>query len=487
MTVRDLILGGEAVRVEEKLGSEGAAPWDRLAARVVAVNGKNRFTGAVLRFRHELSQQLLSAFEKMAGEMHRDIRSDARDRRETAPVTRAVAREIMVRTPLFARILSQFWMFDAVVQARAPAPELRNTDDEAMVFCEVRFPLEGDKARVAAVLDGIEEFEREEDGVARWRWFAAGSPLQRAARHRRGGPVAESSQNAIGTTSLGYAETRKRTLVLSVNSRERAGRGRDLLASRLGGLVGPALIAQQAPERALEEQAGQAPDEPAIPPEEPVQAIHSYLDEHYRRTLDDPLPMLDGKSLRQAAATRKGRGRVIDWLKQLENTEQRSAAGSPALRHRVVVARAGDRGAALARGARHALARYAARRASMRAVPGCGSRCSPASTGSANHGAEEQREDGIKHGRSPGRRARHRPTPSGAGARASSRRRPAARRITTKEREYWHGYPEAWDKMDAKLKRQWLLDGLVSCRELRTYRTRRQVRDAFGGRLVGRG
>ena len=211
MTVRDLILGGEAVRVEEKLGSEGAAPWDRLAARVVAVNGKNRFTGAVLRLRHELSQQLLSAFEKMAGEMQRDIRSDARDRRETAPVTQAVAREVMVRTPLFARILSQFWMFDAVVQARAPAPELRNTDDEAMVFCEVRFPLEGDEVRVAAVLDGIEKFEREEDGVARWRWFAAGSPLQRAAPYRRGRPVAESSQNAIGTTSLGYAETTKRS------------------------------------------------------------------------------------------------------------------------------------------------------------------------------------------------------------------------------------------------------------------------------------
>ena len=191
-------------------------------------------------------------------------------------MTRAVAREVMVRTPLFTRILSQLWMFDAAVQARAPAPELRNTDDEAMVFCEVRFPLEGDAARVAAVLDGLEEFEREEDGVARWRWFAAGSPLQRAARHRRGRPVAESSENAIGTTSLGYAETRKRTLVLSVNSRERAGRGQELLASRLGDLVGPALIAQQTPERALEERSGQAPDEPAIPPEEAVQVIHCW-------------------------------------------------------------------------------------------------------------------------------------------------------------------------------------------------------------------
>ena len=68
------------------------------------------------------------------------------------------------------------------------------------------------------------------------------------------------------------------------------------------------------------------PDEPAILPDEAVQVIHSYLDDHYRRTLDDPLPMLDGKTLREAASTRKGRARVIDWLKQLENTEHRRAA-----------------------------------------------------------------------------------------------------------------------------------------------------------------
>ena len=157
------VLGGDAVRVVEKLGSEGAARWDRLAARVVAVNGKNRFTGAILRLRHELSQQLLTAFEKMAGEMQGAIRSDAREGREPAPVTPAVARQVMVRTPLFARILSQFWMFDAVAQAQAPAPELRNTDDEAMVLCEVRFPLEGDEAQVSG------------------RWAATGVPVRSRA------------------------------------------------------------------------------------------------------------------------------------------------------------------------------------------------------------------------------------------------------------------------------------------------------------------
>ena len=90
----------------------------------------------------------------MAGELQRDIRSDAGKRQAAAPVTRAAARQVMVRTPLFARRLSQLRMFDAGVQTRAPVPELRNTDDEAIVFCDVRFPLQGDAARVAAMLDG---------------------------------------------------------------------------------------------------------------------------------------------------------------------------------------------------------------------------------------------------------------------------------------------------------------------------------------------
>lgn len=56
---------------------------------------------------------------------------------------------------------------------------------------------------------------------------------------------------------------------------------------------------------------------------------------------------------------------------------------------------------------------------------------------------------------------------------------------TTDDSEVWHGYPEAWDKMDSKLKQQWLKEGLISRKDLRTYKTRQNVRDAFGGRNVG--
>ena len=55
----------------------------------------------------------------------------------------------------------------------------------------------------------------------------------------------------------------------------------------------------------------------------------------------------------------------------------------------------------------------------------------------------------------------------------------------TEAGEIWHGYPESRDRMDGRLKEKWIASRLVSRRDLRTYRTRRQIRDAFGGRLVG--
>ena len=56
---------------------------------------------------------------------------------------------------------------------------------------------------------------------------------------------------------------------------------------------------------------------------------------------------------------------------------------------------------------------------------------------------------------------------------------------TTSEGVVWHGYPEAWDKMDLELKKRWRKEGLIRRRDLRDYAARRKVRDAFGGRYVG--
>ena len=325
MTVRDLILGGEAVTVNEKLGSQSLARWDRVAARIVTVNKREHFTGGILRFRHEASQELLSVFDEMAERMKEELLEAAKETGDDSTIELESVRRLIVLGLPCAPIFSEHWTIDAITQLRASPPELRNSDNERVVFCEVRFPVAGDEARVAAVLDEIEVLEREESGEARWAWLAPGSPFERRNRAREEPPAAE-TEDTIRMTSLGGAVLESGALILTVNSTERAERGRDLLASRLGDLVGSPLISHQDPEQAMAEYAGQPEDEPDIPPEEAARIIHDHLDEHYRRTLDEPIPMLDGKTLRQAAATTEGRAQAIDWLKQLENAEQHRAA-----------------------------------------------------------------------------------------------------------------------------------------------------------------
>lgn len=50
------------------------------------------------------------------------------------------------------------------------------------------------------------------------------------------------------------------------------------------------------------------------------------LERHYRGLLDQPVPMLGNISPRKAARTKKGREKLVGWLKRLEN----STAGQPA-------------------------------------------------------------------------------------------------------------------------------------------------------------
>ena len=333
LTVRDLLVPGAEVTVQEQSGSKAASPWDRLAARIVTMNEKRVFTGAVLPFRPDATDHVLSAFDRMVKEETKAFRKKfrraagtGRKRRRRSAAVPPRLREEIIRSLPCAKIFTHFWIADFLSRVLAPLPELRNTDDEAMVFCEVRFPTIGDEARISALLDGIEWFERDADGEAHWTWCAPGSPTHRLARVRGRDPVA-ASENAIATTNLGDARIGAGVLTLSVNSRERAERGQELLSSRLGDLVGPALISSQDPYQALRaHRAEPTQNDKKSASAEEVQAIHLFLDGHYRHTLDEPLPVLGGKTLRQAVTTNKGRKQAVDWLKQLENMEHRRAA-----------------------------------------------------------------------------------------------------------------------------------------------------------------
>lgn len=109
---------------------------------------------------------------------------------------------------------------------------------------------------------------------------------------------------------------------MSVNSRERAERARTLFGNVLGARIGPPLTEIQSIEQLMAARTAASKPEPAareISPEQRRGIIHQSMDRHYRRMLDEPVPMLGNRSPRKAVKTDAGQEKVVAWLKTLEN------------------------------------------------------------------------------------------------------------------------------------------------------------------------
>jgi hypothetical protein len=122
-----------------------------------------------------------------------------------------------------------------------------------------------------------------------------------------------------GALVLGNVELKDQALILSVNSQARAERGRALLGEVLHGLVVQPLVEIQTLEQRIATRDPAPPPRLNLPEQERRTIIHDGLDRHYRDLLDQPIPALGNKSPRAAVTTAKGRAKVVDWLKTLEN------------------------------------------------------------------------------------------------------------------------------------------------------------------------
>ena len=62
-------------------------------------------------------------------------------------------------------------------------------------------------------------------------------------------------------------------------------------------------------------------DEP-MDPELEAKVVGEFLSKHYRKILDEPIPMLGNRTPRECVKTAKGRAEVVNWLKTLESGEE---------------------------------------------------------------------------------------------------------------------------------------------------------------------
>ena len=120
---RDLIRGGEPVRVLEVSGTKTLKAWDRFAARLLRLGSEWRMAGGILLFDRETSEQLIEVLGELAeGESVAD------------------AAEILAHAaPAFTTV----WLADALDRALHPRmPAFQNSDGHPIVMCTSSFAMQ---------------------------------------------------------------------------------------------------------------------------------------------------------------------------------------------------------------------------------------------------------------------------------------------------------------------------------------------------------
>jgi hypothetical protein len=300
MVLRDLLTDAAPVTVKEKSATRTLKQWDRIAVRVVPERDHHVISGALLPFRAEAVDFLFAGLRDVLRLKKRDGLRLSHD-------------QLMGCAPIF----TVAWLFIEIDRALSPAlPQFSNSDGDDVLFHDLRFPLASGVTQkaVAESLDQVKGFLPE--GPKFWNWLAP--------RKGRGGNAGRGimlDTQMEGATVLGSLELKGKTLLVTVNSAKRAAKVEALIGAAAGGLLKSPLTTIQTVDQMQAEERHAEPGEAAdeIPPDIARKLMRDHLDNHYRETLDAPIPALGGKSPRQAVRTASGRQKVIAWLKKLEN------------------------------------------------------------------------------------------------------------------------------------------------------------------------
>ena len=330
---RDLVRGGEPVLISERSATRTLKQWDRFAERIVQVGQRTQISGAVLPFEYQTSENLIEGFRSignLSGKEQKELAKTFGEDFDLAVIANLSETE---RLRAVSSTFTTCWLIDAIDRAEQPEmPDLRNADGDELLQCTVRYPLADGTADddVRAALDSCADLRPAT--ATQWNWVrrekrAASS----AARARPSKSLTIETTRDDGALVLGSIELDGRTLVLSVNSMKRSERGSELLSTILGERIGQPLVVTETVEQMLASRDTDAPQPVDISVQEQRGIIHDYLDQHYRDTLNQPVPALGNKSPRAAVKTASGRAKVADWLKMMENRTARAGESNSAM------------------------------------------------------------------------------------------------------------------------------------------------------------
>jgi hypothetical protein len=327
---RDLVRGGEPVRVSERSGTRYLKPWDRLAARLVRVGARTEMAGGALPFGYDTSEALLKSLHRASKKARREAVEFAR-KSGLAESDRLLAEALsdteILRASAF--LFTNIWLDDFLQRTLNPAlPQMCNTDGDELAFTTVSYPLkpEASPEAVRLALAAIPALRPESDTF--WNWIG---PNKSASRKRRADSQTFITTLDDGSLVLGTAGLKDQSLTLEANSQQRAERLRALVEPVLEGFVGEPLIetrtaAQLMASRPAKETKALSS---GLSPDEERAVLQANMDRYYMNLLDEPVPMLGNMTPRRAAKSLKGREKLVAWLKLLENGAARQGGDTP--------------------------------------------------------------------------------------------------------------------------------------------------------------
>lgn len=285
------------VRVYEKSASQQLMVGQFIAARVLQIGKKHGFSGAILPLTESDADNVQLAVDDVVPDT-KALYQEMIDEKVIESFTEEeLAQDIHNRQlETLTNTAFEQWALSVLSDGFTAPPEVRNTDDEAIVLTKHRMKVKGEVEVVQETLNRYFEPAQTNE----WVWL-------------------NEQQRVIASIRLDNNK-----LEIESNSVERGERGLARLNELFGDAIGTPIGVHESLEQAIANRPVTSSDPTTVRQEElqndpQVKAqLQEFLQKHYRDTLDQQIPALDNLTPRECAADPETREKVIHWLKNME-------------------------------------------------------------------------------------------------------------------------------------------------------------------------
>lgn len=297
--------------------SRGLTKWDILIARVTEAGDFPGLEGAAVVYPHHQKETLMD----LVTDLYRDYM-----RRNPG----ASWREFMKKEGYRLNVSS------SVIDKTFKEKKVLTAEGDELVFSEAVYQVK-DFEKVHAALEAVEAFIREDDEAGdvhayevNYKWATQVEDEPKPEGGGQQGLILHIDVNDLeggSLRSLGDITLTREHLKLECLSKKRLAKGKKLIREALGGLVKHSHTSYQEVDDALKQREKEAPKRETkadvITSDEDRRVYSLFLENHYRKWLDKPIPSLRGMTPREASKTGEGRALLEETLKTLENNELR--------------------------------------------------------------------------------------------------------------------------------------------------------------------